>query len=58
MAWCEINFLENRASLPRVADLRERGHKIITEPLELNGKRFAKYRLIEVEGAKNPPKRV
>lgn len=42
----------------RVADLRERGHKIITEPLELNGKRFAKYRLIEVEGAKNPPKRV
>ena len=31
----------------RVADLRERGHKIITEPLEINGKRIARYRLVQ-----------
>ena len=30
----------------RVADLRGRGHKIITEPLEINGKRIARYRLV------------
>ena len=31
----------------RVADLRGRGHKIITEPLEINGKRIARYRLVQ-----------
>ena len=30
----------------RVADLRGRGHKIITEPLEIKGKRIARYKFV------------
>ena len=30
----------------RISDLRNQGHKIITEPLEINGKRIARYRLV------------
>jgi hypothetical protein len=31
----------------RIRDLRAQGHNIITEPVNENGKRFAKYHLIE-----------
>jgi hypothetical protein len=35
----------------RIRDLRSQGHNIITEPVNENGKRFAKYHLIQ--GAKD-----
>jgi hypothetical protein len=35
----------------RIKDLRAQGHNIITEPVNENGKRFAKYHLIQ--GAKD-----
>ena len=34
----------------RIADLRKSGYKIDTKMVEQNGKRFAQYRLISVEG--------
>ena len=30
----------------RIADLKDRGHKIMTEMVEVNGKRIARYRLV------------